>query len=209
MRVGPASDNLSVQTIGRGLSMLRNLAIGAAILVGIGGIAQAKESGQLVLFSKGHFEGASRSFDGPTQKLELFTVRSVQVPPGEAWELCNGNTFSGCRRITASDPSTAFSVRSVRPAGPAALAAATAAAVAAGVPVSGVAPQVLRGVASEFFVTPEEGGIRVEVPAAGGDPAGRADSFCRSHGWRSAAHEDVQNVSGRNFLADVLCVAKD
>ena len=184
--------------------------IGAALAAAaLAGPVQAQTAGgELVLFSKGHFKGVSRHLDGPSQYMEVFTVRSVQVPPGEEWDLCTGNKFSGCRRVSASDPTTAMTIRSVRPAGQAALAAATAAAVAAGVPVASVAPQVLRGFASEFFVAPAEGGNRIELPG-GADAAARADAFCRSNGWRSAAHEDVQAVSGRSFLADVLCTAKD
>ena len=173
------------------------------------GAAAAQDAGEVVLFSKGHFEGARKSVDGPAQKMQVFTVRSVQIPAGQEWELCSGNTFSGCKRFNASQPSMAMTVRSIRPAGPAAIAAATAAAVAAGVPVAGVLPQSLRGAASEFFVAPSESGGRIEIPAAGGNAAGRADSFCRSRGWRSAAHEDLQNVAGRTYLTDVLCVSKD
>jgi hypothetical protein len=188
---------------------MRTLLIGAALVAAVGaGSASAQESGELVLYSKGHFKGASRTLDGPSQYMVVFTVRSVQVPAGQEWELCTGNKFSGCRRISASDPTTAMTIRSVRPAGQAALAAATAAAVAAGVPVASVAPQVLRGVASEYFVAPAEGGNRVELPA-GGNAGARADAFCRARGWRSAGHEDVQNMAGRTFLADVLCIAKD
>ena len=189
---------------------MRKLIIGAALVaVALSAPASAQESGELVLYSKGHFKGVSRSLDGPSQYMEVFTVRSVQVPAGQEWDLCTGNKFSGCRRVSASDPTTAMTIRSVRPAGQAVLAAATAAAVAAGVPVASVAPQVLRGFASEYFVAPSEGGNRIEMPAGGGDAGSRADAFCRSHGWRSAAHEDVQAVAGRSFLADVLCVAKD
>ena len=189
--------------------MVRWMTAGAAALaMMLPNAASAQSGNELVLFSKGHFKGVSRSLDGPSQYMEVFKVRSVQIPAGEAWELCTGNKFSGCRRLSASDPTMAMTIRSVRPAGQAALAAATAAAVAAGVPVAGVAAVSLRGAASEYFVAPSEAGGRIELPV-GGDAAGRADGFCRSRGWRSAAHEDVQSVGGRTFLADVLCVAKD
>src|SRR4051794_11846560 len=128
--------------------MFRKVIIGAAAIITLlPAAAAAQDTGEVVLFSKGHFEGARKSVDGPAQKMQVFTVRSVQIPAGQEWELCSGNTFSGCKRFNASDPSTVMTVRSVRPAGPAAIAAATAAAVAAGVPVAGVVPQSLRGAA--------------------------------------------------------------
>jgi hypothetical protein len=34
----------------------------------------------------------------------------------------------------------------------------------------------------------------------------QATQFCRGRGWRSSAHERLQTVGGRVFLADVLCV---
>ena len=203
----PGRDNLP-STGFLGEVIMRKSLIGAALIAAAVAMpVSAQESGELVIYSKGHFKGVSRSLDGPSQYMEVFTVRSVQVPAGQEWELCTGNRFSGCRKVSASDPTTAMTIRSVRPAGQAALAAATAAAVAAGVPVATVAPQVLRGFASEYFVAPSEGGNR--IVAGGADAPGRADAFCQSHGWRSAAHEDVQTVAGGTFLADVLCVSKD
>jgi hypothetical protein len=47
------------------------------------------------------------------------------------------------------------------------------------------------------------------VGTAAGAASGAATEFCRVHGWRMSVYERVQTVSGRTFLADVLCVNED
>jgi hypothetical protein len=59
-------------------------------------------------------------------------------------------------------------------------------------------------------VVPAQGGSRVEVSGAGAEASSSAATeFCRAHGWRMSAYDRVQTISGRNFLADVLCVNED
>jgi hypothetical protein len=67
--------------------------------------------------------------------------------------------------------------------------------------------QSLRGWASEYFVSPQVDGNRVQVEGGAGEAMSqRALEFCRSRGWRSSAHERLQTVGQVSFLADVLCV---
>ena len=186
--------------------MLRALMIGAtagAVLMVIAADqASAQTGGTLTLHNKGRYQGARRAISGPRQHIEpAFVVKSVQIPAGTQWELCSGATFSGCRQISQSDPSMVMTVRSVRP-------------VAAVLPSTAVAPgrvmgdgRSLRGVASEYFIAPDQRGSRVEVqPGTGEAMTRRAIEFCRARGWRTSAHERLQSIGGRFFLTDVLCV---
>ena len=180
--------------------MLRRLMAGAAAVVAlVPAAAVAQTEGSATLYSRGNFTGSRYTLSGPVQGIE-FKARSVQVEPGTAWEFCTGNKFSGCRQVNQSDRGTVMTVRSARPVRPV---IATAAAAAAGTPLPS---QSLRGLASEFFVSPQDGGGLIEVQEATGAAASsRAADFCRTRGWRSSAHERMQTVGGRTVLADVLC----
>jgi hypothetical protein len=163
---------------------------------------KAQEPGTLTLFSRGHFTGPGVTFSRPTSPITALNVKSVRISPGAVWELCSGNTFSGCQRISESKAGIVRTVRSVRP-------------VSAPIPQTVALPSdgigspsgfSLRGLASEFFVVPAEGGSRIEVALKGKAPElGAATRFCRARGWRESAYERVQTVDGRTFLADVLC----
>ena len=165
--------------------------------------ASAQAGGEVILHSKGHFKGARRIIAGPRQHIEPpFVMRSVTIPSGAVWEFCSGNTFSGCRQFSQSVPATVMTVRSARPV--AAVLPSTATTLPTGATIRG---QSLRGMSSEYFVTPETGGVRVEVqPNTAEAMTRRAGEFCRSRGWRSSAYERLQTVAGRVYLADVLCV---
>jgi hypothetical protein len=174
--------------------------IAAAALLGTSAYAQ---SGEVTLYSKGHFAGARQTIAGSTQRMQIpFTVKSVEISQGTDWELCTGNHFSGCHRFSKSDPAMAMSVRSARPVGAAAEAAAAAA--VANAPPGG---RSLRGMASEYFVAPEASGNRIAVrPGTAAAMSRRADQYCRSIGWRSSAHAALQAAGGTAYLADVLCI---
>jgi hypothetical protein len=161
------------------------------------------QSGEVTLYSKGHFAGARQTVAGSTQRMQIpFTVKSVEISQGTDWELCTGNHFSGCHRFSKSDPAMAMSVRSARPVGAAAEAAAAAA--VANAPPGG---RSLRGMASEYFVAPEASGNRIAVrPGTAAAMSRRADQYCRSIGWRSSAHAALQAAGGTAYLADVLCI---
>lgn len=158
------------------------------------------------LFSRGGFAGASISAVGPRRDIPPFTVKSVQMAPGTSWELCNGETFTHCKIFSGSDKAMVMTVRSVRPV--AAPIASTGAVTPAGLGAAsnGVVSAnggSLRGLASEFFVTPGSGGARIAADQA--SMTARATEFCRAHGWRLSVHTRVQAVGGVTYLADVLC----
>lgn len=175
---------------------------GAAVL--LAGTANAQSSGEATIYSNGHFRGPSLSLSGPRTRIDPpFTARSVQVSPGSAWELCSGNSFSGCKRIDKSIESAVFSVRSARPIAPVIVNSIGP----GGAPGSSSLPnQALRGFASEFFVAPTQGGRRVGVPDNKPEAMRRAaDDFCRAAGWRQSVHARLQSVGGNYDLVDVLC----
>jgi hypothetical protein len=180
--------------------------IQAATIVSLSTVASAQEQG-LVLYSKGHFQGFSQTIDGPRTNMSPLDVKSIRVPRGTSWDLCSGNTFSGCVRFSESKEAMARTVRSIRPVAPAIPETATTSTSAGAVAGSGPS---LRGLASEFFVVPTQGGSRIEVAgAAAGASSTAATEFCRTHGWRMSVYERVQTISSRMFLADVLCVNED
>lgn len=188
--------------------MLRILMAGAAAFaVVLPGQGYAQTSGEMTLHGKGHFKGMQKVIAGPRQYLEPpFVVKSVTIPAGTQWELCSGNTYSGCRQISQSVPTMVMTVRSARPVAGILPSDATTPGQSPGQPLRGTG-QSLRGLASEYFVSPEAGGIRVEVnPGTAEAMTRQAGEFCRTRGWRTSAHERLQTVGGRFYLADVLCV---
>ena len=162
--------------------------------------AMAQSDGQAVLFSRALFKGPGITVSGPTRSMGGFVVRSLQLAPNSAWELCTGNTFTGCTKFTQSKSAMAMTVRSARPVAP----PITASSMAPAAHLKG-SDLSLRGLASEFFVMPQEGGARIEVDDRKGGDAQRANEFCRAHGWRISAYQREQAVEGRRYLADVLC----
>jgi hypothetical protein len=178
-----------------------------AVLLPAQGYAQA--SGEMTLHAKGHFKGGQRVIAGPRQYIEPpFVVKSVTVPPGTQWELCSGNTYSGCRQVSQSVSSMVMTVRSARPV--AGILPSDAAfpgqPLSPGQTLRGTG-RSLRGLASEYFVSPDAGGNRVEVtPGTAEAMTRQAGEFCRTRGWRTSAYERLQTVGGRFYLVDVLCV---
>lgn len=186
--------------------MTKKLMAGAAVFAALlpaPAAAQAQEqpSTELVLYPKGNFKGAGRRIAGASQSMQLFTVRSVKIPEGMSWELCSGNTFTGCTEFQKSDPGMVITVRSVRPVA----ARITTIGANVGAVVTGPNPS-LRGMASEYFVAPDDRGARIEVtPGTSEAMSQKARDFCRSRGWRKEAYARLQTLEGRTFLADVLC----
>lgn len=184
--------------------MLKKIAIGAVALAALlpaQSHAQEQAPAELVLYPKGNFKGAGYSVAGASQSMRVFTVRSVKIPEGQSWELCSGNTFSGCKEFAQSDPAMVMNVRSVRPVAP----KITTVGATVGAVVTGPNPS-LRGMASEYFVAPDDRGARIEVPEGTAEAMSRrAQTFCRSRGWRTNAYARLQTLEGRSFLADVLC----
>ena len=190
--------------ISGGICMLKKWMLGA---VAAGAMLPAQSHAQeapaeLVMYSQGKFKGSNYSVAGASQSMRVpFTVKSVQIPEGQAWELCSGNTFSGCKEFAKSDPSMVFNVRSVRPVA----ARITTVSQSVGAVVTGPNPS-LRGMASEFFVAPDTRGARIEVSVGTSEAMTvSAREFCRTRGWRYAVHARLQTLENRTFLADVLC----
>ena len=189
--------------------MGRVLKIGVAGAVALlaAGAANAQSTGEITIYSQGHFKGASLGLAGPMTHIDPpFTAKSVQITPGTAWELCNGNTFTGCRRIDKSIEAGIFSVRSLRPIAPV-ITTPVGPGVARSPSGSFDLPnQSLRGYASEFFVAPNQGGHRVSIGDNKPENMRKAaDEFCRAAGWRQSVHARAQQVGDLYDLADVLC----
>lgn len=188
--------------------MGRVLAIGiASVAALLAGAAEAQTTGEMTIYSKGHFKGANLGLAGPLTNIDpAFTAKSIQITPGTAWEVCNGRTFTGCRRIDKSVESGVFSVRSARPIAP-----VVTTRVGPGItegPNGTIEPpnQSLRGLASEFFVAPNQGGQRVGVLDNRPENMRKAaDQFCQAAGWRQSSHARVQQVGAVYYLVDVLC----
>lgn len=185
--------------------MKRVLLACAALAASLPASAVAQEPGEAILYSSTNYRGASYRMSGPTRPIDpAFVAKSIRLPEGQSWEVCSGRTFTDCRELTASDPSTVISIRSARPIAPVLTEAQTAAAVAAGGQAS------LRGFSSEFFIVPGDGGNRIEVAQGTSEAMTRlAIEFCRGKGWQSSPYARLQRVEGRHFLADVLCADSD
>ena len=168
-----------------------------------GSAVMAQSNGEAAIYSQGHFKGFRMPIYGPTRSMSPIVVKSIEVPPGTAWDLCSGNSFSGCTRFTQSKDAMALTVRSVRPVAAPIPEGATIGSEPSSGPLKGSGTS-LRGFSSEFFVMPAEGGNRIEV-GPGSAPLQRATEFCRAHGWRVSPYQREQAVAGRNYLADVLC----
>jgi hypothetical protein len=181
--------------------MLRPLIVGAAAFAVSLSVPGAAQTGTgLSVYSQGHLKGFRTTIAGPSQYRRPLVIRSLVAPAGTEWELCSGLSYTGCRQVSGTVPSMVMTVRSARPV---AAVLPASAGVRAGATGSG---RSLRGLASEYFVAPDEGGNRVEVqPGTAEAMSRRAGEFCRTRGWRSSPHGRLQTVDGRVYLADVLC----
>ncbi len=187
------------------LRLLLSAAAAGAVLLSAGAFAQAPQApdAEATLYNKGHYRGARRTVVGPTQFGEAFQVRSVNISAGTQWELCSGTKYSGCKQITQSTPSMIMNVRSARPV---ATILTSPSGPGPGASLPGGGGGSLRGIASEYFVAPAARGSRIEVqPGTAEMMSRRAIEFCQARGWRTSAHERLQSVAGKFYLADVLC----
>ena len=133
-------------------------------------------------------------------------VNSIRVASGR-WELCEKSRFRGqCRTVDRDTPMMGnilrgITVQSIRPVGSGG---------GGWNPNPPANDQVARGNFAEFHTQPAEGNYRVLACARGSASAScaaqSADTWCRSIGWNGSAREHLETVSGRVYLADVLCV---
>lgn len=134
-------------------------------------------------------------------------VNSIRVPNGR-WELCEKTRYRGnCRTVDRDTPMLnnilrGLTIQSIRP-------------VSGGGgggwnPNPPANDQVARGNFAEFHTQPAERNYRVLACTRGSATANcaaqTADTWCRSIGWNGSAREHLETVSGRVYLADVLCV---
>ncbi|HEY0627798.1 MAG TPA: hypothetical protein VGD23_00555 [Sphingomicrobium sp.] len=179
-------------------------AIAISVWPGVHALAQQPSGNTIVLYSEGRFKGARITLDGPMRLSTPFTAKSIQIPPGKSWELCNGNSFTGCKEFNASDNGMVFNIRSARPV--ASIIASTNAQAAKFGTIDGGPWPSLRGLASEYFIAPDTRGSRILVASRKSEEASRvATDFCRARGWRKSTQERLQSIDGRAYLADVLC----
>jgi hypothetical protein len=160
--------------------------------------ALAQGQGEMILYSNANFGGQRYVVTGQRNILNLgFTVRSVQMAPGDRWQLCEREQLQRCTTYNGSERATAITVRSAQPALPPPTTRPT--------PLPGSSTS-LRGMAAEFFPAPENrfGRVFSVGTAAGAQTA--ANVYCRQAGWTRSAHQRLETVAGRNYLADVLCV---
>ncbi len=131
-------------------------------------------------------------------------VNSIRVASGR-WELCERTRYRGnCRTVDRDTPMLnnilrGLTIQSIRPAGGGGWNPHP--------PANG---QSARGSFAEFHTQPGTNGQRVLACSSGSSTANcaarTADSWCRSIGWNGSAREHMETVSGRVYLADVLCV---
>jgi hypothetical protein len=188
--------------------MLKRFMFGSVVLASLlPGQASAQQDEQATIYYQGHFKGRSITLEGPTRLQTPFTARSIKIPQGKSWELCSGNTFTGCKEFNASDEAMIVNVRSARPVAPIITSAPPSSGPAASVGAVGGGPwPTLRGLSSEYFIAPDSGGNRILVATGKSEEASRlAEEFCTRRGWRTSAYERLQSIGGRTYLADVLC----
>ncbi len=188
--------------------MLKRLIFGAVVLgILMPAQAMAQQDDQATIYAKGNYKGYNITLEGPTRLQTAFTTKSIKIPEGKSWELCSGNTFTGCKEFNASDPSTVMNVRSARPVAPVITSAPPSSGPAASVGTVGGGPwPTLRGLSSEYFIAPDANGNRILVASGKSEEASRlAEDFCRQRGWRTSAYERLQSIGGHTYLADVLC----
>ena len=133
-------------------------------------------------------------------------VNSIRVVRGR-WELCERTRYRGnCRTVDRDTPMLnnvlrGITVQSMRPAGSGG---------GGSNPNPPANDQVARGNFAEFHTQPSERNFRVLACTRGSATANcaaqTADNWCRSIGWNGSAREHMETVSGRVYLADVLCV---
>lgn len=148
--------------------------------------------GQITFFSNAGFSGARFTVTGPrTNVLIPYPVRSVVVLQGERWEVCSRTEYRSCTTLTASSRSVNMIVRSARPIDEFG---------------GNVGGQSLQGMASQYYPAPTLNGRRVRVEPSTADRAqDRANRFCKRAGYNYSRFQLLQTVSGRAYLADVLC----
>jgi hypothetical protein len=157
----------------------------------------------IILYRATNYGGPSIRAQTPVPDLGInWPIRSLRVVRGE-WQLCTGVNYRGrCATVRESTPvASAIAnlgiIRSARPP-------------ATPLPGEITVGRSLRGMSAEFFTMPSSDGRRVlACPSgtAGNAACARrsAERFCRGRGYDHVGNVAQQTVSGRVYLADVLC----
>ena len=158
--------------------------------------------GDVQLFRQVNFNGPHIRVQTPVRDLGItWPVRSIRVNSG-AWQVCTGVNFTGtCRNVTGSQAMVASPLSQVRSISPI---------VERPTPSPGGAAS-LRGMAAEFFPRPTgRDGQRVLACRNNNNAnmncaSQTAQQFCRGRGYNHIGNVAMETVSGRHYLADVLC----
>ncbi|MEW5683540.1 MAG: beta/gamma crystallin-related protein [Pseudomonadota bacterium] len=175
--------------------------IAAAITLGLPATSAAQRPGpgpgELTFYSQIGFRGQSYTVTGPRETIHIpWTVRSARLSGG-SWQICQRSGYRGrCNEVNDTQGNIAWTVGSARPLR-----------VGPPEPPPPTAGGSLRGMSAEFHPQPAERGVRVQSCASGAAACASeaADRFCRARGWTASSYERQETVSGRNYLADVLC----
>ena len=190
--------------------MLSRIILASAALLAFAAPAAAQDrmAPNAQLFSATNYQGRSLTVvrDMPVIPA-TWSARSIRMGGGSSWEVCELPNFRGrCTVLTGSSANLqaqlgVSGVRSIR--------AAVAVPTPLPQPVPGGGGRSLKGMAAEFFPAPETRGRRIEAcNREGGGSAcitREADNFCKSMGYVRSRNSAAQTISGRIFLADVLC----
>jgi hypothetical protein len=168
--------------------------------------------GEAIIYRDRNFSGPAVNVSQAEPNLGLaWRVNSIRLVRG-SMELCSEPRFRG-RCVTATRSFTDISslglpgnrVQSMRPT------SGNVGGNVGGPPPTGgsaLGPS-LRGMSATFFTQPSRNGRR--IPACGNASATAACAaqsaaqFCRTQGYNFVGNVRQQTVSGRAFLADVLC----
>lgn len=164
--------------------------------------------GEAIIYRDVGYSGPAVNVSRAEPNLRLtWPVRSIRIRSGR-WELCTLANFRGsCETIDRDTPDLRRQVNflnivgSMRP-------------MPGGGPPPRPEPPIgpersLRGMAAEFFPTPQRGGRRIEACERGQANANcarqSAERFCRERNWTGAAHQALETVGRTVYLADTLC----
>ena len=190
--------------------MLSRIILASAALLAMAATAQAQDrmAPNAQLFSGTDYQGRSLTVTRETPVIPAtWSPRSIRMGGGSSWEVCELPNFRG--RCTVLRGSSANLQAQLGVSGVRSIRAATSAPTPLPQPIPGGGGRSLKGMAAEFFPAPEARGRRIEACNREGGSAAcftrESDNFCKSMGYVRSKNGAAQTVSGRVFLADVLC----
>lgn len=159
------------------------------------------------IYRDAYFAGPAVYVDGNRPDMGLaWPVNSIRIEAGR-WQLCEKTRFRGtCRTYDVTTAQLTFrgghKVQSIR-------LLSGGGGGGGGLPVVPGQNPSLRGMAAQFYAAPAANGLRIVACERGNSTANcaaaTADRFCVQNGWKGAARQAMETVSGRIYLVDVLC----